>query len=141
MRPWHWGMLIVRLLVVQDNAELGRMWCRFLARQGMRADLAVSQQTALDYLSKHHYDVLVIEPDLEGGGGLPIADFASFRNPDVSILAVTRSTFFSEAMIFDIMPNARALLRTPVPPQDLAAYIEYFDETAQHGRRSRKLAA
>lgn len=134
-------MLTVRLLVVQDNADLGRMWCRFLARQGVWADLAVSQEIALDYLSRHHYDVLLIEPDLEGGGGLPVADFATFRNPDISILAVTRSTFFSESMIFDIMPNARALLRTPVPPEDLAAYIEHFDATAPHAPRSVKARA
>lgn len=129
----------MRLLVVQDNADLGRMWCRFLARQGVWAELAVSQESALNYLSRNIYDVLIIEPDLEGGGGLPVADTATFRNPDIAILAVTRSTFFSESMIFDIMPNARALMRTPIRPEDLAAYVEHLDETAHHGHRLRKV--
>ena len=120
----------MRLLVVQDNADLGRIWCRFLARQGVWADLAVSEEIALDFLTKYRYDVLVIEPDLEGGGGLPVTDFATFRNPKISILAVTRSTFFSESMIFDVIPNACGLLRTPVSPGDLAAYVEYFDAKA-----------
>ncbi len=84
---------------------------------------------------KNSYDVLVIEPDLEGGGGLPVADMATFRNPNISILAVTRSTFFSESMIFDVMPNARALLRTPVPPEDLAAYVEHIDAKAHREKK------
>lgn len=115
------------------------MWCRFLARQGVWADLAVSQESALNYLSRQIYDVLVIEPDLEGGRGLAVADMATFRNPDIAVLAVTRSTFFSESMIFDIMPNVRALMRTPIRPEDLAAYIEHFDETSHHGQRLRKV--
>lgn len=131
----------MRLLVVQDNADLGRMWCRFLARQGIRADLAVDPAAAHECLSENHYDVLVIEPDLDGGRGLPVADFATFRNPDIAILAVTRSSFFSEMVIFDIMPNARAVLRTPVRPEDLAAYIEHFDATAGDADGARKAEA
>lgn len=82
-------------------------------------------------LAQDIYDAMIIEPVLSGGGGLPVADFATFRNPDVIIIAVTKSDFFSSGSIFELIPNMRGLLHTPVRPEDLAAYVEHFSERAE----------
>ncbi len=115
----------VRILVVQDNEDLGRIWCRFLARSGLVADLSLSREDALNALKDTSYDALVIEPAMPDGGGIPVADFATYRNPEIAIIAVTKSTFFSDGSIFGLIPNARGFLRTPVRPADLVAYLEY----------------
>lgn len=121
----------MRLLVVQDNADLGRIWCNFLARRGLEVSLATSGEDANRILAQDIYDAMIIEPVLSGGGGLPVADFATFRNPDVIIIAVTKSDFFSSGSIFELIPNMRGLLHTPVRPEDLAAYVEHFSERVE----------
>lgn len=115
----------MRVLVVQDNRDLGAIWCRFLGRQGVEAELATNEIEAIEALAKHSFDALILEPVLGGGGGLSIADLAAYRQPDLPIIAVTKSEFFSDGTIFSIIPNARGFLRTPVRPEDLAAYIEH----------------
>lgn len=116
----------MRILVVQENSDLSTIWGRFLARCGFSVTLALSHEEAFDRLEEQLFDVLIFDPAL-AGGGLAVADMATFRNPDIKILAVTRSSFFSDSTVFDLIPNARAVLRQPVRPEDLAAYMEYFD--------------
>ena len=114
---------------MQDNADLGRIWCRFLERRGFLVSLATASDEALRALDETDFDALILEPMVDSGG-LSVADFASFRNPDIQILAVTRSTFFSAGAILQMMPNARGVLRTPVRPEDLVAYLEHFGDRA-----------
>ncbi|MEO0911969.1 MAG: response regulator [Pseudomonadota bacterium] len=116
----------MRVLVVQDNPDLGSIWCKFLRRQGLESVLATTEAQATKALEEEHFDVLVLEPVLDGGGGLCIADIAAFRHPDMPIIAVTKSSFFADGSIFAMIPNARGLLRTPVRPEDLIAYLEHF---------------
>ncbi len=116
----------MRVLVVQDNPDLGSIWCKFLNRHGLDARLVTSEAAAIDALEADRFDVLVLEPVLDGGGGLCIADLAAFRYPDMPIIAVTKSSFFADGSIFAMIPNACGLLRTPVKPEDLVAYLEHF---------------
>ncbi|MBD3625065.1 MAG: hypothetical protein HUJ24_06740 [Rhodobacteraceae bacterium] len=130
----------MRILLVQQSEDLGAIWCRFLKRHGVAADFAGTQQKALAALEASDYDALVIDPVLDGcGGGLPVADFATFRNPDIVILAVTGSSFFSEGSIFDLIPNARGVMHTPMRPDDLLAYLEHFH--ARHAPRDAEAEA
>lgn len=115
----------VHILVVQDNRDLGAIWCRFLTRHGVSAHLATSEAEAIEALEAQSFDALVLEPVLDGGGGLCVADIAAYRQPDLPIIAVTKSEFFSDGSIFSIIPNARGFLRTPVRPEDLFAYLEH----------------
>lgn len=121
----------MNILVVQDNRDLGEIWCRFLMRRGMSVDLATSEEEAIELLSMRDYDSMIVEPALRDGGGIPVTDFATYRNPDISILAVTKSTFFSDGSIFAMIPNARGFLRTPVRPDDIGAYLEHFRDTGR----------
>ena len=115
----------MNILVVQDNKDLGLIWCRFLCRHGLFAHLVTNQEDAFAAINDNHYDALVVEPAMEDGGGIPVADFATYRNPDIAILAVTKSTFFSDGSIFAMIPNVRGFMRTPVRPSDLVAYLEH----------------
>lgn len=115
----------MRVLVVQDNRDLGAIWCRFLGRRGVQTTLAVNDTEAIEALENGCFDALVLEPVLDGGGGLCVADIAAYRQPEMPIIAVTKSEFFSDGTIFSIIPNARGFLRTPVRPDDIAAYLEH----------------
>ncbi len=116
----------MRVLLVQDNEDLGRIWCKFLNMQGLDAQLVTSPDAAIEVLQTEAFDAMVLEPVLEEGSSIAIADFATYKNPDIAILAVTKSSFFSDGSVFEVLPNARGLLRTPIRPDDLVAYLEHF---------------
>jgi len=123
------------ILLVQTNPDLGGVWSRFLQRKGLDNVLATTIAEAEEALSNSDFTAMAIDP-LNTPGGLGLADLAAYRNPDIAIIAVTQAGFFSEADVFDIIPNARAVLRSPVRPDDLAAYLEHVHRREERGGSS-----
>ena len=116
----------MRILVVESDAELGELWCRYLKRQGGRTKLCRTEKSAVAALRFEIFDVLVLDLVIPDASVLAISDFATYRNPEVAIIVVTASSFFSDGSIFELMPNARGYLHTPVQPDDLAALVEHY---------------
>lgn len=116
----------MRTLVVEVNEELGKLWCDHLTRQGGQPELALCAQTAIEALRHRCFDVLVLDLLMPDTSVLAICDFATYRHPEIEIIVVTPRDFFSEGSIFDVVPNARGFLRTPVQPDDLAALVEHY---------------
>ena len=121
----------MRVLLVQDQIDLGDIWMRFLERHGIWTHLAITQAEAIDALENSQFDALVLELVLPDGGGIAIADFAAYKSPEIPVIAVTKSSFFSDGSVFEVVPNARCLMRTPVRPDDLVAYLEHCAEKDQ----------
>jgi len=59
---------------------------------------------------------------------MAVADYASYRQPEIKVIFVTSDSFFSDGSIFSYMANACAMVPTRTPPEDLAALVEH------HGR-------
>jgi len=116
----------MRVLIVEHNEDLGRVWSRFLERQGAEVTLATSQKDAIALMRFNRYDALVIELILPDGGAIAISDYATYRFPDVPIITVTDSSFFSDGSIFEVIPNARGIMRQPLRPDDLAAMLDHY---------------
>jgi DNA-binding NtrC family response regulator len=102
------------------------LWSRFLKRQGVEVVQAATPLAASDLLRFENCDALVRDLVLQDGGAIAISDYATYRCPDVPIIAVTSTSFFSDGSIFDLIPNARSLMRTPLRPDDLAAVLEHY---------------
>jgi DNA-binding NtrC family response regulator len=113
-------------LIVEHNREIARVWADFLERQGMVCEIAESGAEAYEALRTRAFAALVLDVDLTDGEALQVADFASYRNPDIAIIAVTPRNFFSDGAIFELIPNARGLLRAPARPEDMAALVEHY---------------
>lgn len=75
---------------------------------------AHTQMAAIDFLRFETFDALVLDLVLPDDGAIAISDYATYRYPDVPIIAVTSTSFFSDGSIFDLIPNARSLMRTPL---------------------------
>ena len=77
----------------------------------------------------------MLDMELAKGEAIAVADFASYRNPDLPIIAVTARGFFSDGAILQLVPNARGLLRAPLRLEDMAALIEHYAgrAAAAHG--------
>jgi DNA-binding NtrC family response regulator len=116
----------VQILIVEHNRDLAGIWARFLARQGVQCTLAGTAAEAYAALRLRPFATLVLDMELPCGAALAVADFASYRNPDMPIIPVTASGFFSDGAIFELIPNARGLLRAPLRPEDMAAMVEHY---------------
>lgn len=116
----------MNVLIVESRPELAVLWQRHLERQGMFVELAASQDQAVDHLSAHDTDIIVLDLVLEGGSALAVSDFASYRWPKARVIFVTDTTFFSDGSIFNHACNACAFLPAATPPEDLAAMVEHY---------------
>ena len=116
----------VRVLIVQPSLELAGVWARFLERRGMLPTLAATAAEAFEALRLCNYGALVLDMEMPAGEAIAVADFATYRDPDVPIIAVTSRGFFSDSAVFELIPNARGLLRPPLKLDDMAALVEHY---------------
>ncbi|KUJ85099.1 hypothetical protein AVO45_17740 [Ruegeria marisrubri] len=116
----------MKVLIVESNLDLGRVWQRHLQRQGADTVLVDSQEAAILALYGTDFDVIVLDLVLENGSALAVADFASYRRPEARVIFVTNTTFFSDGSIFAHSPNACAYVQSATPPEDLAAMVEHY---------------
>ncbi len=116
----------MKVLLVQNNKGLSDLWATFLRRQGSEVIQAYTQSEAIHQLRFQTFDALVLDLVLPDGGAIAISDFATYKQPDVPIVAVTSGSFFSDGSIFELIPNARSLMRTPVRPNDLVAVLDHY---------------
>lgn len=116
----------MNVLIVESNQELAQIWARFLERQRVSVTIALNQKQAISAMRFGRFDALVLDLVLPDGGAIAISDYAAYRQPNVPIITVTDSNFFSDGSIFDLIPNARGLMRAPVNAEDLAAMLDHF---------------
>jgi DNA-binding response OmpR family regulator len=58
------GVLLMRILMAEDHAELAETVAAGLRREGMAVDIALDGQQALDRAGVTAYDVIVLDRDL-----------------------------------------------------------------------------
>lgn len=115
----------MRVLIVESNPELGRLWKRHLDRMDSKTRLVHGQSEAVDCLLTAEFDIIVLDLVLDEGSALAVADFASYRQPNARVIFVTNTSFFSDGSIFQHSANACAYVQSDAPPEDLAAVVEY----------------
>lgn len=122
------GETRTRVLIVESEPDLARIWQGHLHRHGCEVVVVHDQDAACAALCERKFGVIVLDLILPGGAALAVSDFASYRQPEARVVFVTNSNFFSDGSIFNHAPNACALLRTDGPPDDLAAIVEHYGE-------------
>ncbi len=116
----------VQVLIVEHNPDLAGIWAGFLTRQGAVCTIAATAAESREALRHQSFDALVLDMELPAGAALGVADFATYRNPDMPIIAVTSRGFFSDGAILELVPNARGVLRAPLRLDDMAALVEHY---------------
>jgi len=116
----------MRILIVEENPELGQVWRRHLERRGNTVELAMCQSDAIEFLQNSEVDIIVLDLILEHGSAFAIADFSSYRQPAAKVIFVTNSSFFSDGSIFQHVPNACAMMPSEMRPEDLGALVEHY---------------
>lgn len=115
------------VLIVESNRGLGWLWAEHVRKLGANVVLVQTQAQAEEKLREFDFDVLVVNLNLdpEAGDATALADYAGYRRPNVKVVCVTSSGFFSDGSIFEFMPNACAIIPKSSQPADLAAVVEY----------------
>lgn len=125
----------MKVLIVEHDRDLADVWAGFLTRQGLACTIATDAREARAALRATAFGALVLDTALPGGEAFEVADFATYRDPDIPIIAVTARDFFSDGTIFELIPNARGLLRAPLKPEDMAALVEHYGGRHESARR------
>ncbi len=123
-----------QVLIVEAQESLGKLWQNFLERQGFDVALVGDQRAAIEKLRFDQWDVLVIDLMLPASSALAISDYASYKNPDISIIVVSANSFFSDGSIFELLPNARGFMNQPIEPDDLAAVVDHCSRAVNRDR-------
>lgn len=96
-------MIAKRLLIIEDEIIIGLAFSKYLKAQGYSCDLALDYHQALDLLSKHSYDIALLDIKLKGDKtGLDVAEIINtqFHIPFV---------FITSYMDVDTLNKAKAL--------------------------------
>lgn len=97
----------------------------------MTVTRTAGQDDAIEHLSEHDVDILIMDLVLSEGSALAVADYASYRHPEAQVIFVTNTSFFSDGSIFAHAQNACALVQSATPPEDLAAMVEHYGASAR----------
>ncbi|MEP2640380.1 response regulator [Roseobacter sp.] len=116
----------MKVLIVESQDDLARIWQRHLERMGIIVSRACDQADAIHQLSSRCSDVIILDLVLNEGSALAVADYASYRQPDAKVIFVTNTSFFSDGSIFSHVTNACAFVQSATPPEDLAAMVEHY---------------
>ncbi|NDV53181.1 MULTISPECIES: response regulator transcription factor [unclassified Salipiger] len=116
----------MKVLIVQGDQTLARIWSRHLVGNGANVLVAQDQEGATQMLRGEDIDVIVLDLMLAAGSALAVADFASYRQPNCRVVFVTNAPVFSDGSIFRHCANACAYLPTATAPADLAAMVEHY---------------
>ncbi len=116
----------MRVLIVEENSALGKIWSRHLERLGYAVDIANGQSEAISRLQQVEINVIILDLMLSEGSAFAIADFSSYRQPSAKVIFITKGQFFSDGSIFQHIPNACAMMTSEVNPEDLGALVEHY---------------
>jgi PAS domain S-box-containing protein len=123
-----------RIMVVEDEVEIGEMLAETLRRDGHQTVLASSGRDALAKLAQHEVDIIISDlrmPDMDG----PALHRELRRTrPDLAArtLFVTGDTLAADTMSF-LSETGIALIDKPIDPNEVRRRVQAFLAGAQRG--------
>lgn len=79
----------MKLLVVEDQAELASNITSYLSKEGYVCEWCSSYYEAIEKLSGFDYDIVLLDLMLPDGNGLDILTFIKKENPDTGVLILS----------------------------------------------------
>jgi two-component system OmpR family response regulator len=133
----------MRLLVVEDEADLARTLSKALTEEGYAVDLARNGDDALAKASSTAYDTIVLDVMLPGMSGLSVLASLRARGGRAPVLILTARDAVEDDYLTkpfaltELLARVRALIRraSPDPVSELAAGPLVMDTSARVVRR------
>jgi DNA-binding response OmpR family regulator len=136
---WHAAEVEpAQILVVDGNDRARRARCELLEGHAYRCVGAASSATALEQLTRQQFDLILIDLELSGTSGMPVAQQARQVQPDAKIILLTAHGTFESALESMHLGVFDYLLKTECPSAMLAR-IDDAIATRREERRKRRL--
>ena len=92
-RKWH---LFMKVLIVEDAAELASSLHEFFVLGGHSADVAGDLITAYDFLTVSHFDMMLLDIMLPDGDGRSLLKSVREQNHNIPIIVMTAKSEISD---------------------------------------------
>lgn len=115
----------MNILIVEDDAILGRLWTLALRKGGHDAAHASSASAARKALMVRPADMIILDLNLGSESGLTLATLASYVNPDCRVIVATGSQLFPRGELFSMDGSIAAVMRKPVDLCEMLAMVEH----------------
>lgn len=79
----------LRILIVDDEEELGSILAERLALRGLEAEVATSGAGVLQRVSEDDFSVLILDVKMPGIGGLELMQEIKQKRPDLPVILFT----------------------------------------------------
>jgi DNA-binding NtrC family response regulator len=124
------------VLVIDDDAKLGRFIARDLARLGFETVAAESGQTGIDLLGQRRFDAVVCDLNMPGRDGFDVLRFSVTLDPPPPFIMLTAYGSVSAA-VEAMRHGAADFLEKPVKTEELSATIRsILNRVPARGRRA-----
>jgi CheY-like chemotaxis protein len=111
-----------RILVVDDNPDIGQMLTKALARHGFQVDAVTSADEALERSDATRYDAALVDLVMPGRDGADLSDTLRRRFPGLPIGLLTGYT--NSPLIPAFEKPGMAVFKKPVLIQDLVEFLQ-----------------
>jgi signal transduction histidine kinase len=81
--------LVGRILVVEDNVEVGTFAETLLSEQGHQVERATSAEQALELVRQQSFDLIFSDVVMPGMGGLQLAEILQIERPELPVILAT----------------------------------------------------
>jgi two-component system nitrogen regulation response regulator NtrX len=137
------GIGVLRILIVEDERELGRLFEDYVSSLGHRAEVVGSAEAALERLQAARPHVIILDVKLPGMSGLEFLELPAVRDAAVPVIVV--SGFVTEEQARQCLrAGALEFLAKPVPLDVLGTVLDHvavLATTPDEGPSDRRLAA
>ena len=138
------GAGTLRILIVEDERELGRIFADYVSSRGHRPEVVGSAEDALDRLPAFRPHAMILDVKLPGMSGLEFLQLPAVREAAVPVIVV--SGYVTEEQARQCLrAGALEFLAKPVPLDVLGTVLDHvavLATTPDEGRPSdRRLAA
>ena len=111
-----------RILVVDDDPNLGLMLTKALGRHGFQVDAATSADEAVEKSETTSYDAALVDLVMPGRDGKELADALRRRFPGLPIGLLTGYTHSPLIPAFE--KSGMAVFKKPILIQDLLEFLQ-----------------
>lgn len=109
-----------KILLVEDEDFIRDLYFRQLSREGFLVKTAVDGQSALDFLKKETFNLLLLDIMLPGMNGLQVLREFKTQNPNSSMITILLTNLGQEAVIkegFELGAQAYLIKASYTPDQ------------------------
>lgn len=79
----------VRILVIDDDANVRKLFVQFLSRESFEIDQAASGEEGIAKISQHAYSLIITDLQMQPMDGLAVLQAAKTKDPNLPVLIVT----------------------------------------------------